>query len=305
MLIVQKSLLTNPEILPGMWWKTYYDSSDILRSLAIRQPSTVSNWHWKVSRYYLLQSRLYKYSCGVGNRADFGTGHYRVNTFDSSYISFAWLQLLVRYYLAAAKLIIMYAHDNSHCRHLITLYPTRKQIMNAVTSWHTVPLHIWQRNWGYYDCCCCCCFRFCCIYYGTLKPVQIGEQWNGKDLEGRCSMQSRGKNSSWTAGHPKMGAIGCTATLETKYQFTQRKKFHRGRNQKSISIFLSSNTRHIYVMKILNFVIFIIPENNILQLFLLLWLSVVRRFFWMCFLQASVIMHMKQVWKAVHTNTFR
>jgi len=34
----------------------------------------------------------------------------------------------------------------------------------------------------------------------------------------------------------------------------------------------------MYVMKILNLVIFIIPENNILQLFLLLWLSLVQRF---------------------------
>jgi hypothetical protein len=33
-------------------------------------------------------------------------------------------------------------------------------------------------------------------------------------------------------------------------------------------------------MKILNLVIFIIPENNILQLFLPLWLSLVQRFVW-------------------------
>jgi len=33
----------------------------------------------------------------------------------------------------------------------------------------------------------------------------------------------------------------------------------------------------MYVMKILNLVIFI-PENNILQLFLVLWLSLVQRF---------------------------
>ena len=143
------------------------DSLDKLKPLEIRQPSTVSNWHWKVSRYYLTQSQLYKYSCGVGKRAVFGTGHYTVNTFDSSYISRAWLQLFVRYYLETATLIIMYAHDNSHCRHLVTLYPTRKRIMNAMTSWRTGPLHIWQRNWGYYDCRC-----FLCIFYGTLKPVQ-------------------------------------------------------------------------------------------------------------------------------------
>jgi hypothetical protein len=33
-------------------------------------------------------------------------------------------------------------------------------------------------------------------------------------------------------------------------------------------------------MKILNLVIFIIPEKNILQLFLLLWVSLVQRFVW-------------------------
>jgi len=145
-------------------------------------------------------------------------------------------------------------------------------------------------------------------------------------------MQSREKNSSWTAGHPKMGAINCTATSEINYQFTSSSvgatarcglwpveqgppffflspvlsifslpsledlfllfspsfpttnlgsvKFHRCGNQKSSSILLSSSTRHINVIKILNFVIFIIPENNILQLFLLLWLSLIQRIVW-------------------------
>jgi hypothetical protein len=57
-------------------------------------------------------------------------------------------------------------------------------------------------------------------------------------------------------------------------------KFHRGGNQESSSILLTSSTSHISVMKIMYLVIFIIPENNILQLFLLLWMSLVQRFVW-------------------------
>jgi len=76
-------------------------------------------------------------------------------------------------------------------------------------------------------------------------------------------MQSKEKNSSWTVGHPKMGAIGCTTTSDTNYQFKQRKIPSRWKPEIELYItILQHETQVQYVTKILNLVIFVIPERK-------------------------------------------
>ena len=113
-------------------------------------------------------------------------------------------------------------------------------------------------------------------------------------------MQSREKNSSWTAGHPKMGAIDCPETSEANYESTQSKIPRRTKPEMQLynaTIFHETHIRYENSEFGDIFVIFAIlpPIMDFCRAEICLESTYCR----------YLIMHMKQVCEAVRTNTFQ